>query len=148
MNLEHIMNKNIYVANIDDSLYETAQKMKEFDIGFLPVIQKKKVVGVITDRDIVVKVLANKDSKIKDYISKDLIEVDIDESLENALKIMGEKKVKRLLVKKDNKLVGIISLSDIINYIDSNLLKTCLKNIYAINRNTDEYLTKINEFEL
>jgi len=142
------MSRNLVVSDINSTIYDIALKMKQNDIGFIPINEGSKIVGVITDRDIVVKAIANKDTKIKDYINKDLIKININKDAVDAIELMGKKKVKRLLVEDNNKLVGIISLSDIINNVDSISLYDNVKKIYAIYRNTDEYLTKINEFEM
>lgn len=148
LKIEHFMSRNLVVSDINSTIYDIALKMKQNDIGFIPINEGSKIVGVITDRDIVVKAIANKDTKIKDYINKDLIKININKDAVDAIELMGKKKVKRLLVEDNNKLVGIISLSDIINNVDSISLYDNVKKIYAIYRNTDEYLTKINEFEM
>ena len=67
--------------------------------------------------------------------------------MEEALQIMKKHKIKRLLVEKDKKLVGVLSISDLINQNEKDLVAT-LQSIYAINRNSDYYNVKINEFEL
>lgn len=148
LKIEHFMSRNLVVLDVNSTIYDIALKMKQNDIGFIPINEGSKIVGVITDRDIVVKAIANKDTKIKDYINKDLIKININNDAVDAIELMGKKKVKRLLVEDNNKLVGIISLSDIINNVDSISLYDNVKKIYAIYRNTDEYLTKINEFEM
>ena len=148
LKIEHIMSKNLTVLDINSNIYEVASKMKEANIGFVPINDKSKIVGVITDRDIVVKILANKDNKINDYISRDLVFININSSIEQAINLMGNKKIKRLLVEDKGKLVGIISLSDILNNMDSSVVYDNIKKIFSIYRNTDEYITKINEFEM
>lgn len=142
------MSKDLIVLDINSSIYDIANTMKEKDIGFIPISKNKKIVGVITDRDIVVKVLANKDIRIKDYISRNLIKVNVNESIEKAIELMGINKVKRLLVEDNNKLVGVISLSDIVNNCNSDIVYKNIKRIFTIYRNTDEYITKIDEFKL
>lgn len=148
MKIEHIMSKDLIVLDINTSLNEIAKTMKEKDIGFIPIRENKRIIGVITDRDIVVKVLANEDNKINGYINRNLIKININESIEKAIEMMGSNKVKRLLVEKDNRLVGVLSLSDIINNVNSDLVYDNIKKIFEIYRNTDEYITKVNEFEL
>lgn len=142
------MSRDLKVADINSDVFEIARKMKEFDIGFIPISENNKIVGVLTDRDIVTKILANNDTEIKSYINKHLIKINLNSDIEDTVKLMGEKKIKRLLVENNNKLVGIISLSDILNSIDDDILIENIKKIYEIYRNTDEYITKINEFEL
>lgn len=151
MNIEKIMTKNIIIGSITNTIDEISQTMKKYDIGFLPISDQKKIVGVITDRDIVINALSNKCDKglIEKYITKNIISINKNKSLENALNLMGEKKVKRLIVTSDNKIVGIISFSDIINnYNDDKLLLNIIKKIWSINRNDDLFKTEIDEFYL
>lgn len=148
MKIEHIMSKNLVVLDINSDIYEISKIMKEKDIGFIPINEGSKIVGVLTDRDIAVKIVSNKDTKIKDYITRDIVKININNSIEEAINLMGTNKVKRLLVENNNKLVGILSLSDIINNLDSELVINNIQKIFTIYRNTDLYLTKINEFEM
>lgn len=147
MKINDIMNKNVIVVDYNTDLAELATIMKQNDIGFVPISKNNKIIGVITDRDIVIRALSNNDNKLEGFLSIDLITIGSDSTIEEALKLMGQKKVKRLLVNHDNKLVGIISLSDIIKY-DNELFLETLKRIWEINRNNDTYKTDINEFEL
>jgi len=142
------MSKNLVVLDINSDIYEISKIMKEKDIGFIPINEGSKIVGVLTDRDIAVKIVSNKDTKIKDYITRDIVKININNSIEEAINLMGTNKVKRLLVENNNKLVGILSLSDIINNLDSELVINNIQKIFTIYRNTDLYLTKINEFEM
>jgi len=150
--VQDIMTKKIIYIKSDDTIANTSKKMLEFDIGFLPVEKNKKIIGVITDRDIATKVFSNTkslDVKIEDYISKNIITINKESKLEEALFIMSKNKIKRLIVLDDRLVVGIISLSDILNDFNNNelLIKT-LKNIFSINKNTDKYKTEIDEFYL
>ena len=61
MKVKDIMNQNIITANKNESIYDIAKKMKEYDIGLIPICDKKKIIGILTDRDICIKILANKD---------------------------------------------------------------------------------------
>lgn len=142
------MSKDLIIMDINSSIYDIALQMKEKDIGFIPISNNNTIVGVLTDRDIVVKILANKDDKIESYRNKDLIKININSSIEDAVKLMGNKKIKRLLVENNNKLVGVLSLSDILNNLDNDTLLENIKKIFTIYRNTDEYITKIDEFKL
>ena len=146
------MTKKIIHIKIDEKISNACKKMLKFDIGFLPVSKDSKVIGVITDRDIATKVFSNTtslDVKVEDYITRNIISCNKDSSIENALSIMRNNHVKRLLVLDDKRIVGIVSLSDIIHHFeDNNLLVDSLKEIFAIHRNTDEYRTEIDEFYL
>lgn len=145
--IKELMSKDLVVLDTNSDIYTVARIMKEKDIGFIPFCKNNKIVGVLTDRDIVTKILANKGSKIAGYLSTNIIKISYDASVDEALDIMKKHKIKRLLVEEDKKLVGILSLSDLIYHDEKNLIKT-LQNIYAINKNSDYYDVKVNEFEL
>lgn len=141
------MSKNLIVLN-DSSLEDIAKAMKRYDVGMVIIKENNKIKGIITDRDIVTKILANKDNKIKEYLTTNLVSIDINSDINEAIDLMKKHKIKRLLVKKNNKLVGVLSLSDLLNTVDNNILIETYKTIFSINRNTDKYLTDIDEFEL
>lgn len=152
MKIETIMSKHLIIANIYDSIKDISILMKQYDIGFIPLAQDQTITGVITDRDLVVNALYNNakenDSVIK-YMSKKVVSIDITKSIDEALELMGQEQVKRLIITdtQDNKVVGILSLSDIINHNNISVLET-LRSIWTINKNTDEYQTEIDEFYL
>lgn len=145
--IEKIMSKNLIVLN-DSNLEDIAKAMKRYDVGMVIINENNKIKGIITDRDIVTKILANKDNKIKEYLTTNLVSIDINSDINEAIDLMKKHKIKRLLVKKNNKLVGVLSLSDLLNTVDNSILIETYKTIFSINRNTDKYLTDIDEFEL
>lgn len=148
MRVEHVMSKDVIAVDKNTPLNEIALIMKENDIGFLPIYENKKIVGIITDRDIVTRILANNDNYLKDYYNKDILSIDYDEDISKALSLMNEHKVKRLLVTKGKKVIGVLSLSDIFSYVKEDDLLKAIKSIWSIYRNTDKYITKIEKFEL
>lgn len=149
MQAKDIMTTSVIVVDKKIDIFDIAKIMKENDIGFIPVSDKQKIIGVITDRDIVIKVLANKDTKIYNYITKDIIICNVDDSIDTILTIMAESKVKRLLVVDDKKMVGIISLSDILNTNYSNQDKIIsIQSIWSISKNDQSHNLEIDEFYL
>ncbi len=148
MNLSDIMSKKIIVGNIDDDIYSIASLMKENDIGFVPIVRDNIIVGVITDRDIVVKIVSNKDSSISNYMTKDIVDVSISSSLSDVLSIMRRYKVKRVLVTDNNRVLGIVSISDLLNCEIDNEVLSCIKEIFEVGPNIHKYETEIDEFYL
>jgi len=149
MKLEDVMSKSLVVMDRDSDIKEVGEVMHKYDLGFIPINDENKIIGVVTDRDIVTKVISNSDSKIESYITKDLITINVDSSLEDVIDLMGQKKVKRLLVEQDNKLVGIISFADLLTTdMGDELILENLRKIYEINRNSDTYITGVDEFVL
>lgn len=152
MKIEDIMSKNIIIGSITNTIPEIATIMKKYDIGFLPISDQQKIIGVITDRDIVINALSNNCNQndiIDKYINKNIISIEQDEKIENAIELMGEKKVRRLIITKNNKMSGILSLADIISANnDKDLIIDALQRIFEINRNDDLFKTEIDEFYL
>ena len=150
MKAQDIMSRNLIIINDNTSISEVARIMKEKDIGFIPISNDNKIIGVITDRDIVVNAISNKcslDTPVKEYATKNVISVNIDDNVSKILNVMRKNKVKRVLVNDEHKLVGIVSFSDILNNNEFDILNT-MKEIWSIKRNNDHYETEIDEFYL
>ena len=111
MQVKELM-KEPYIIEKDISLEETARIMSEKRIGSLLFVSKGKAKGIITESDLVRNF--GKRRKISQVMSKNIISMGPDETIEDALKIMKENKIKRLpIVDSSKQLVGIISLTDI-----------------------------------
>ena len=147
---QDIMSRNLIIMDDNSSISEVARIMKEKDIGFIPISNDNKIIGVITDRDIVVNAISNKcnlDTPVKEYATKNVISVNIDDNVSKILNVMRKNKVKRVLVNDEHRLVGIVSFSDILNNNEFDILNT-MKEIWSIKRNNDHYETEIDEFYL
>ena len=150
MKAQDIMSRNLIIMDDNTSISEVARIMKEKDIGFIPISNDNKIIEVITDRDIVVNAISNKcslDTPVKEYATKNVISVNIDDNVSKILNVMRKNKVKRVLVNDEHKLVGIVSFSDILNNNEFDILNT-MKEIWSIKRNNDHYETEIDEFYL
>ena len=157
MNIKEIMTKSIIYADINYTIDDVANLMKTYDIGFIPIKDNGQFIGVITDRDIVIKAINNNDKldqPIKEFITSNIISIDISKSLEDAVKLMSDYQIRRLMVKNKDKFVGIISLSDILSIKhDFDILKYISKifmpNDKMIFQNDiDLPQAEIDEFEL
>ena len=99
------------------SVVEAARLMREQDIGSLPITDDEMLVGMITDRDITTRVVAEasdpKVTLVEDVDSRDLISVEPDKELEEALRLMARHQVRRLPVVENGRLVGIVAQADI-----------------------------------
>ena len=107
------------VVTIDEnvSVKEAVDIMNQFEIGSIIATRKGKAVGIITERDLLKRVVAEgknaKKTKVKDIMSSPLIVIAPNMDLEEAAHLMFEKKIKKLLVIDQNRLVGLVSLTDI-----------------------------------
>jgi CBS domain-containing protein len=118
MKIKDIMTKDFEVISSKSNLTEVAKKMQSLDCGVMPVFEGNEIVGIITDRDIVVRAIAQvKDPSqtlAEDIMSKDLCLCSEDDSVEQAVDLMEQKKIKRILVSgSDGNPIGIVSLGDI-----------------------------------
>lgn len=151
MTLEEIMTHDIVVCSQTDPICSATKKMKENNIGFLPVCDKNKIVGVLTDRDIVVYCITEQNIKntIASCMTKHLVTIEKSQSIMDALEQMKNHKVKRLLVTEDNKVVGVISLADLYPHIqNSDFLLDCLQQINTISHNKPKEDVEIDAFYL
>jgi CBS domain-containing protein len=118
MRISEIMTTDFQMIDAPSSLLDAAEKMKLLNIGFLPVREGTRLIGLITDRDIVVRGLAEgldpRSTPVKDIISSDIIHCYDDDSIEDAVGLMEDNQVRRLIVLDHNQTpVGIVSLGDI-----------------------------------
>jgi CBS domain-containing protein len=99
------------------SVVEAARLMRESDVGSLPITDDEQLVGMITDRDITTRVVAEaadpKTTSIGEVYSQDLISVGPDDNLDEALRLMARHQVRRLPVVENGRLVGIVAQADI-----------------------------------
>ena len=150
MKLENVISKNIVALKSTTSISECAKVMKEKDIGFIPLFEDNKIVGVITDRDITVKALANKadiHDEVKKYMTKKIYYLDIKDK-DKIFDYLSEVKVKRLFITDNKKVIGICSYADLIKLDDKDGFIKMLENILEINRNDGRYEAEIDEFYL
>lgn len=114
---KNIMSKEITTVNPEDSIEKAAQLMKQHDIGSIPVCDKEKVVGIVTDRDIVLKSTAagqnSSQQKVKDIMSSNPVVGSPEMDVHEVAKIMSDKQIRRLPIIENNNLVGVVALGDI-----------------------------------
>ena len=118
MKVNEIITHDPQVIRPETALIEAAQKMKSLDIGMLPVCDGDRLVGVITDRDITVRGVAQgsdpKTARVQEVMTPEVIYCFDDEDVKEAAKKMEEKQVRRLpVLNREKRLVGIVSLGDL-----------------------------------
>jgi CBS domain-containing protein len=118
MNIKDVMSKNADWISPETTLAQAAQKMKAHDIGFLPVGENDKLIGTVTDRDIVVRALAEnmnpQTTTVKDVMTAKMLYCFDDQGVDEICDNMAQMKVRRFpVVNRDKRLVGVVSLGDL-----------------------------------
>jgi CBS domain-containing protein len=116
MKISEVMTPNPKTVKPGDSIQTAARIMRDEDTGVVPVVEDGRVAGMVTDRDIVIRAVADGDfnAKISDIVTDDVITATPDMSTADAAALMSEHQIRRLpVVDEDDRLVGIVSLGDL-----------------------------------
>ena len=115
-----VMVREVITIDENSTVKEAAEVMNKFEIGCLIAVRKGKAVGIITERDLLKRVVAEaKDvnkTRVKDVMSSPLVVVEPGMDLEEAVKLMFQMKIKKLPVVEEKRLVGLVSLTDIARF--------------------------------
>jgi CBS domain-containing protein len=136
--VKDLMTKNVATIDSYKTVFEAAELMSARGVGDLVVMEGKMPRGIVTERDFVRRIVAKKkplDIKISDIMSKPLITIDPDASLNEAARKMVNNKIRRLPVLKEDELVGIIAASDFARQISKKTI-------------TEEILSAIGRYPL
>jgi len=117
MKVREIMTIEVATASPDSTLEEVASMMKEEDAGAIPVLDDDQLVGIITDRDIVLRCIAEgkdpTETNVEDILTDNPFTIEPDADVDEAARLMSERQIRRLPVVEDGELLGVISLGDI-----------------------------------
>lgn len=115
--ISEVMTRDPKVLDIHSSLVEAARLMRDNDIGFVVVRDQDTVRGVLTDRDLVVRGLAEgvdpATTTLENVYSKEVVHLDPDDSVDEAIELMRTRAIRRLPVVQDGQVVGVVSLGDL-----------------------------------
>ena len=116
--IKDVMTSDPCTIDADKSVAYAAKMMRDEDVGVAPIVESDKLVGMLTDRDIAVRVVAEgKDPErvtVREVASKQVVTVDPQQDLEEALRIMAKHQVRRLpVVEEDGRLVGVVAQADV-----------------------------------
>lgn len=138
MNIKDVMTRNVEYIPSDTTLEEAAMKMRDLDCGFLPIgdSSDSKLQGVVTDRDIVLRALAEgmdpADTTVEQIKSNKVLYCYQDDDLQSAADSMGKQQVYRLIVlnnPEEKRLCGVITLGDILRHNQEHIAEQAAKNI-------------------
>ena len=116
MNIREVMTPNPRSVSPSDSIQNAAVIMRDEDAGAVPVVDNGRAVGIVTDRDIVVRVVAEGgqlNGPVRDIVSRSLVSATPDMSTREAADLMSEHQIRRLPVVENDRLVGIVSIGDL-----------------------------------
>lgn len=114
--VREVMTTNVDFCTPLDNVFEVATKMKDLNVGAIPIVKNNELLGMITDRDLVVRGIAEKhpgSNSVTNVMSDHLITIGPDASIEEAAHKMAEHQIRRLPVVENGALIGIVSLGDL-----------------------------------
>ncbi|ASS65848.1 MULTISPECIES: CBS domain-containing protein [unclassified Paenibacillus] len=114
--VSQIMSKPCITATLKDNVYELAVLMKDHGIGFVPIVEGERLVGVVTDRDLVVRGYAVKHSgstAVIEVMTPNPVTLSPEDTAEEAGRLFAEKEIRRLPVVEDGRLIGVVAIGDL-----------------------------------
>lgn len=118
MKIQDVMTSDVSYVRLDTPILEVARRMRDANIGSTPVVDNDRLVGMVTDRDIVVRIVAEgrptQTATAREAMSPGVLYCFEDEPVEDVLEKMGDQQIRRLpVVNRDKRLVGVVSLGDL-----------------------------------
>jgi len=117
MKIRDIMTKDVATLNPNDSVEHAAELMKEYNVGSIPVCNEDKVIGIVTDRDIAIRSVAEGENAerqiVRSIMSSNPVVANPEMDVHDAAKLMADKQIRRLPIVENNHVVGIVALGDL-----------------------------------
>ncbi|MCX7747302.1 MAG: CBS domain-containing protein [Clostridia bacterium] len=117
MKVKDVMTKNVAYVNPNTTVVEAAQLMQKHNVGSIPVCDANGVIGIVTDRDIVVRNVAHgtnpQSTPVQNVMTSGVTTVTPDMDINDVSKIMSQSQIRRIPVVENNKLIGIVALGDL-----------------------------------
>lgn len=119
MKISEIMTREVELVHPDDTIKTAAEKMRYRDVGFLPVYDGEQIIGVLTDRDLVIRVIAEgvdpQKRLSRDWFTQPVVTCYDDQDVNEVARLMEEHQIRRLVVlgRDDERIVGVVSLGDL-----------------------------------
>lgn len=139
---EDVMNTKVVILDENDTVKKAAEIMAQLGVSAIIVTAEGKTKGILTERDIIKRIVAegknSSKTKVKDIMSKPLVTIGPKTDLEEAARLMFEKKIKNLPVSRENRLIGLINLQDICR-IQPEILRS-LKQVRETPKNLQKVL--------
>jgi CBS domain-containing protein len=135
MRVKEVVTTDVEVVHPQSGLTQAAMTMRKLDVGVLPVVKDGRLKGILTDRDITVRAVAESrdlsTTLVDDVMSRDVQSVQEDEDVKTAARVMAEHQVRRLpVVDRDGKLTGILSMADLaVDSGDAKATETAIEGV-------------------
>ena len=132
--ITELMTPNPRTIDQDKPVSDAAKMMRDEDVGLAPIVDGDKLVGTVTDRDIAIRIVAEgKDpqtTKVMEIASRELITIDPQQDLDEAMKLMARHQVRRLpVVEEDGKLIGVVAQADIAQHASGKKIGEVVEHI-------------------
>src|SRR5689334_4891800 len=137
MKVKEVMHRGVDWVGPDKSLTELAKLMRQHDVGCIPIGENDKLIGMVTDRDIVCKGLAKDGFDVRRGVARDVMTAGIhccreDDDLAKAVRHMETLKIRRLpVINKNKRMVGMLALGDVSNSATADLVSAYMKSVAA-----------------
>ena len=132
-NVRDVMTSNPRTIEASTPATDAARSMKDEDVGSLPIVEGDRLAGMVTDRDIAVRIVAegrDGSTSVGEIASRDLVTVDPDQSIDEAARLMARHQLRRLpVVEEDGRLVGIVAQADVAQLGDDSLTGEVVERI-------------------
>ena len=134
MQINRIMTEYVEVITLEKSIQEAARQMRSLDVGVLPVCNGDRLVGMLTDRDVTIRVVADgrdpKTTTVEEAMTRQVVYCFEDQDIEEAERVMEKHQIRRLpVLDRDKRIVGIVSLGDLAVKNDENRAGVTLERV-------------------
>jgi CBS domain-containing protein len=122
--IREVMTEKPCAIDADKSVSYAAKMLRDEDVGVAPIVEGDKLIGVLTDRDIATRVVADgkdpEQTTVREVASKNVVTVDPQQDLDEALRLMAQHQVRRLpVIEEDGRLVGVVAQADVAREADA-----------------------------
>ena len=113
----------VWSISPDATVFEAIQLMADKNVGALPVVDNSRLIGIISERDytrkVILKGLSSKDTAVRDIMTRGMLTASPSDSIQDCMRVMIEKQVRHLPVLKETKVIGIVSIRDVMEWVIS-----------------------------
>jgi len=113
----------VWSISPDATVFEAIQLMADKNVGALPVVDNSRLIGIISERDymrkVILKGLSSKDTAVRDIMTREMLTASPSDSIQDCMRVMTEKRVRHLPVLEGTRMIGIVSIGDVMEWVIS-----------------------------